>query len=212
MSDDKNEATIASETTEAILAEENALKEPQQEELINQVVEKYGLDIDTQAELISAIVADKLEERKKFSTVIKQKRTWRDKATMLEKGDKPKAPATADDSLNVESLIEAKLQERLDKRDLDSLEISDELKKEIKDYASLHKTTIGEARKSEYINFLMDKEVRKAKSDDASISSKHNKSYATKNLKDMSPKDFDLSTEEGRKSWADYKKMLKSQS
>ena len=100
--------------------------------------------------------------------------------------------------------------EELEQREVDALDLSDELKSEVTKYAKLNKVSIKEAAKSNYITFLKDEADKKAKSEEASISSTR-KTPAKKDYSDMSPKDFDPSTEEGRKEWGAYKNWLKTQ-
>ena len=109
-----------------------------------------------------------------------------------------------------DDLIQKKIDETMEKRELESLEVSDTLKTEIKNYAKLNGVSVKQARNSSYIKFLENEEARKSTAEDASISTTH-KSKTMKNFDNVSPKDFDLSTEEGRKDFADYKKYLSSQ-
>ena len=75
----------------------------------------------------------------------------------------------------------------------------------MKNYAKLNNVSVKQALSSSYISFMKDEETKKAKNDGASISSSH-KSMATRDFSEMTPKDFDMTTEEGRKAWSEYKK------
>jgi hypothetical protein len=188
---------------EAIKAEETALKGVDQSEVRKSIIEKYGLDEDANADLIEALTKDKLEEQKKFSTVIKQKRSWREKANNPEVKTEIKQVVTPPVGQYV-------TKEELEQRDIDSLAISDELKVEVKRYAKLNNVSIKVAESSPYISFLKEKEVAKAKTEEASIGNKR-VSQAKKDFSEKSPADFDRSTPEGRKEWDEYKAWLKTQ-
>ena len=192
---------------EEIKAEEEALLETQEEEIKKVVIEKFGLDEEANPELIAQIVADKLEERKKLSTAIKQKRSWRDKFNTIPKEKSKEDVKTQPD---IDALVDKKLNEKLETKELESVELSDDLKAQIKSYAALNKVSIKQAIKSEYIQFQIGKEKEKAEIDDASISGKHDRVKSNRNFKDMAPEDFDVSTEQGLKDWEEYKKYLKS--
>ena len=59
------------------------------------------------------------------------------------------------------------------------------------------------------MQFRKEEADNQKKAEDASISSKH-KTMAKQDFSEMSPKDFDLATEEGREGWENYKRALKS--
>ena len=198
----KDEELIETLTPEAKEAEEKALKETPQDELRTQLIDKYGLDEETQSEFIDTLVKDKIEEQKRFSTAIKQKISWREKANK-----KPVEILKKDDTVIQGNFV---TKEELEQRDLDSLDISDELKPEIKKYATLNKVSIKEALKSDYIVFLKEKIDLKAKNDEAGIGSK-SVNQSKKDLSSKTPADFDRSTPEGRAEWEDWKKWNKSQ-
>lgn len=132
------------------------------------------------------------------------------KAILDRKSKKPEkktAPAPASQDVDVDSKVQA----ALDKRDLDALDVSDDIKAEIKNYAKLHKVSVLAAAKSSYITFLKGEAEKKARSEDAATGTKR-KTQPVSNFKDAKPEDFDLSTEQGRKDWEAYRKFLNSQS
>ncbi|MFA6475730.1 MAG: hypothetical protein WCV88_06115 [Patescibacteria group bacterium] len=194
-------------TPEAIQAEEKALTPEAEEKVRSQVIEKYGLDPDLQADLIDSLVKDKVEEHKRFSTAVKQKRSWREKAL---KQPEVKTEVKTEVKAVDDSLISQKVAEQLDQRDLESLELSDEIKSEIKNYAKLNNISVKVAAQSDYIGFLKTKAAEKAKVEGAGIGGVR-KTQPTKDFSDKTPNDFDLSTEDGRKEWEEYKRWQKSQ-
>lgn len=107
---------------------------------------------------------------------------------------------------DVLSDIDKKLEEKLEERELESMEISDNLKKELMLYAKAGGLKIKQAVKSDYFNFLKEKEDAKKKAEDASIGGKRG-TPTHKDFSSMSVNDFDLKTEEGRKQYEEYKKI-----
>jgi len=118
---------------EAIQAEEAVLRGEDETQVRSQVIEKYELDEDSNSELIDRLVSDKLEEQKKLSTAIKQKRSWRDRASKAAKTEETTqvTPAPANPAKIDEASVAKLVDERFAQRELDSLELSDEMKAEI---------------------------------------------------------------------------------
>jgi hypothetical protein len=191
------------EEAEAIQAEEIALKEVNDDEVRSQVIEKYGIDPELNPELVDQLVEDKKEANRKLSIAIKQKQTWRDKANKPAEVKTVEVKTQADTSQFV-------TREELEQKEYDSLEASDLIKQETKNYAKLNKIDPKQAFNSEYITFLRDKENQKAKVEEASISTKRN-SPTKKDFSSIAPKDIDQSTAEGRKQWEEYMNWVKTQ-
>jgi len=195
-------------TPEAIQAEKEQLKETPESEVRDSLIEKYGLDELEQSDLIESLVKDKLEDRKKLSNVIGQKINWREKAQSSEQKPEVK-PQAQPNSFSREDILK-EVEEKMEMKELESLELSDELKTEVKSYAKVNSVSYREALKSPYMQFRKKEADDQIKAEDASISSKH-KTMAKRDFSEMSPADFDLTTEEGRNGWEEYKKTLKSQ-
>ena len=106
----------------------------------------------------------------------------------------------------IDKLLEAKLEQR----DLESLELSDELKEQVSTYAKVQGVSVKKALKSDFIVFQLEKEEKEEKLDDASLSSKR-KGTVKKDYSEMKSSDFDLRTEEGRKGFSDYRKSMKKE-
>jgi len=130
-----------------------------------------------------------------------------------EEKPKPKPSEKQSPPANVtltEDDVDARLEAKLFKRDLDALDVSEEIRGEIKKYAQSNNLSVTQAANSKYINFLKGEEAEKKKIEDATISKKQ-KSFAKADFADAKPSDFDLSTAEGREQWGEYKKWLKDQ-
>ncbi len=194
--------------------EEELLKEPKADEVRNSVAEKFGLDPDIDGELLDKLTADKLEERKKLSTAIKQKRGWREKAEAHNEQKKEETPQPVQPQPKVEELekvLDQKVKAGLEEQFLESLEISDELKADVKTYAKVNGVTVKQAFNSDYIKWKKEQAEAKQRVEDASIGGKH-KTQARKDLSALKLEDFDLSTEEGRKDYEEYKELRKKKS
>jgi len=193
---------------EDVKVEEEALKETPLEAIKKQIMDKYGFTEEDHSDLIAKMAEEKMEDRKKLSSAIKQKIKLRDKIKASEPG---KADEKIDKSkVDIDALIEQKVNEKLGNRELESANLSEDIKTQVKGYATLNKISISEAMKSDYIQYQITKAKEKEEVDDASISVKHDKVKTNKNFKDMNPSDFDVSTPEGRKEWEDYKKSLQA--
>lgn len=120
------------------------------------------------------------------------------------------APKTEGKATVDPDMVSSIVAEQIAARDLESLEVSETVRAEIKKYAKLNNVSIKQAADSEYISFLKGKEAEKEKVEEATISNKR-KSQPRTDFADMKPSDFDLSTEDGRKGWAEYKKWMNKQ-
>lgn len=115
-------------------------------------------------------------------------------------------PKVIDKPVADESLIN----KVLDKRELENLDLSDSLKKEVETYANLQKISIKKALTSEYITFLKEKDEKKDRIDNASLG--YNRKSATKkDYSEFKVSDFDMTTPAGRAEYAKAKEVFKKQ-
>jgi len=197
-------------------AEEAALKETPDEEIRSKVIEDFGFDEDIDKENIDKVVAERQEAGKKLSTAIKQKIKHREAAKAAaekKKEEAPEGPPSPEAGDKDDDVINKKLDAKFQERDLETLGVSEELTKEIKSYAELHKCSIKKAFDSEYIQFRKGKEDEAAAAEDASLGGGgHTAGAAKKDPSTVNPsKDFDLSTEEGRAAHDEWKKKHHAQ-
>ena len=123
---------------------------------------------------------------------------------------KPKIVETKPKVIEKPITDESVINRVLDKRELESLELSDTLKKEVETYAKVQGISVKKALNSEYISFLKEKEEKKEKIDNASLGS-NRKSTTKKDYSKVKPTDFDLRTPEGKADYAKYQDYLKEQ-
>lgn len=193
---------------EEAAAEQEALADAQESELRTTLAEELGLSEDEDGDKLDKLVAREMKNRKLLSTAVRQKIDWRTKAT----GDKPpvKKVASKDGPLDAEAIrkeAEEATEAKLEQRDLDDMEYSDTVKSEIKKLARLQSMSVRKAAKDPYIQHLIAEEVKTAAVNEAANNgTRKGKSGVKIDVsKPLDVNDFDLSTEEGRKSWADAK-------
>jgi len=111
---------------------------------------------------------------------------------------------------NFDEMLEKKLNEKLEEKELNTLEYSDELKTNVKNYAKANGMSISQAIKSPYMDFLKSEEEKKAKIENATIGNKH-RSTNSQDVSKMKLEDIDPTTPEGLKLWEEYKNKTKNQ-
>lgn len=166
---------------------------------------------ETSTEESDDVEALKEQNRKLFARakkaegfILKEGKWTKKEEKKKEEIQKPEPAIPAD-----EEKIAKIISQTLEKRDLDSLELSDELKKEVHAYAKVKGISVVKALNSEYISFLKDKAEKKEKNEDASLGG-NRKGTTKKNYKEMKSGDFDMSTPEGLaefKKWEEYIKQ-----
>ena len=115
------------------------------------------------------------------------------------KEEKPPAPIT-----DVDLLVSQKFEER----DLANLDLSDDVKDEVKAYAKAKDISVLEASKSEYVGFLKTQEESKAREQDASASTKGTSTTVKRDFSSLAEGDIlNFSDEE----MDGYKEYLKTQ-
>jgi hypothetical protein len=181
------------------------LEDFNQDESIRGVIEKFNLDPEADEDLIIKLVESEKENHKKLSEAIGQKIKYRNEAEILKSssGEKEKKPAS-------ESLVDVSkaVQEALDKRDLEEMNLSDDLKEELEKLAKITGTSVKKASQDPYFIFKKEQYQKDEKIHAASISTKNTGAQAYVDTAEV-PK-VDLSTEEGRKQWQEWKSAKKN--
>jgi len=113
-------------------------------------------------------------------------------------------PKTIAPTIDVDAIIAQKFEER----DLESLELSDELKAETKAYATAKGISVRAASESEYLKFLKSQAKAKAREEEASASTKGTGKSAKRDFSSLSEGDVQkMDSDE----FAAYTGWLKSQ-
>lgn len=215
MDDEKNKhLDDVSEEEKNLEAEAQA--EVEEDELRETLSKEFDLDPDLDEEFIEKLVQREKAHRERLSGAIKQKINWREKAQKTSKeptgtpgqGNSPKAGDT-----DIEALVERKLEARLQERELQSLNLTDELKTEVKELASLKGISIGEAVNLPYIQARIKEVEQEERVKSATPRRSRKGSYAPSYdpSKPLNPADFDLDSEEGIKAWQEAKRQRASQ-
>lgn len=184
-------------------AEQEALAEAKEDEIKAKVIEKYGLDELEHESLIENLVTGEIENRKKLSQAIAQKRKYRDQAQASKSVPESK-------NLDADELLkkaEAVVEQKFEQRDLNDLGLPDSLKAEVQKVAKAQGVSVRQAASDPYIVFKKQEYEKEQKTNEAAIS-RTNKSAATVGFSIDSPPDVDMSTEEGQKKWDEYVKFL----
>lgn len=193
-------------TPEELKEEQEALAETQDEKLRSHFVSSLGLeDNDANREILDKLVADKKESHTKLSKAIGQKIKLRDAL----KGGKAVPPAPSGDKpLDAETIrkqTEEAVTARLEQRDLEEMDYPDEIKAQIRHVAQVQGISVRKAEKDGYIQHLVREAVAAGKIDEATVSRTPRTTPAGKTGEGKMPT-FDMSTEDGRKAFDQWKK------
>jgi hypothetical protein len=195
-------------TPEEQTAEAEALKEVPDADLKAKVAEEFGIDPETDVELLEKLVQKEKANRERLSTAIKQKIKYRELSKKLPvKKDDKETPDTS-------TLIDQKVTERLEARDLEDLNLpNDEIKTEVKELAKLKGISVREAAKLPYIiNKIAEVEKEQRILNASPKRSGKGGSVLTYDpTKPLDPADFRLDTPEGQKAWAEAKAARRKQ-
>lgn len=170
-----------------------------------EIITETGLDEVDDADKIDKIVAREVKQRTFTSKAIASKIKTREELEILKKTpSKPQENNGDAKQPEWDKLVGDKLNEALEKRDLDTMDYPDELKKEIHEFAKFKGISVKQAVKEPYLESRIEDMEKKQKADEASIGRK-NKSGGKKVFDANEPPDVDVSTPEGRKEWEEWK-------
>lgn len=200
------EDKIVPPTPEELQAETEAQKEAKEDEIRTGIINDLGLDEVDDADKIEKLVKREVDHRKNLSTAIGQKVKYRELAT---KGAQPPANSNPPKPQgiapeDVEKTVDAKVTERLEKRDLDAMKVSETVKTEIKRIAQMTGKSVLEVARDPYIVNLIDSEEKTAKAEEAAVGRTGN-TGGKKSWNVNTPPEVDMSTAEGRKTYDEWK-------
>lgn len=192
--------------------DEEKVVEFNQEKVLEKIVSDYNLDVDEDEDLILKLLEDKKAEHLKLSNAIGQKIKYRTELSQLKTNSASALPKEQPKESAKETPIEVSktVQEILDKRDLEEMGLPEDLEKELRKLASIQNISIKKAALDPYFIYKKEEFEKTDRVSKASISNKNNGTQAT--IDTSSVPEVDLSTEEGRKKWEDYKKALEKNS
>lgn len=199
MDENKNDIVVS---PDELKADEEIQKVVTDDDLKSKVAEEFGLNPDTDSEMIDKLVAKEKSNHEKLSNAIKQKISWRTKVTTEKKPDNGNDKMSKE-TPNVDELVNTKVREMLDEERLESLNLSDELKAEVKRVAKIEGISVKEAVKLPYIQFKKEEAERKERIEQATPKRSGGGGYVSSvdPSKPLDPANFDLKTQEGQKAW-----------
>jgi len=195
------------ETAEELEAEQQHLAEVKEDEIRSNIISEYGFDEEDDKERIDKAVARELSHRKNLSTAIGQKRKYRDELKAFQKPETPPAdaPKPNDDGEDLDAKVAQATQSALEKQALDNMEYPQEIKDAIKKVADINGTSVKEAVKDEYIASRIETWKKEQASEEAALNNTH-EGGTRANEGGLIPPDVDMTTEEGRKEYEQWKK------
>ena len=192
----------ATPNTEELKEEQEILTVPTLEEAKARVVEELGLDADYDVGLVEKLAKKELAEREKLSKAIGQKIKYRDTLNTLSKTSDAREPVRSG-SQDLDAIVESKFNEW----ELAKMDLSENLKSEVKSYAKAKGIPYRDVLKSDYFDFVKGKENERLRSEEASVSSKGISMKARRDFGNLNDEDIkNLSSED----LTEYKKWLKS--
>lgn len=194
-------------------SEAEALAEVKDEELKSKIADDFGINAEDEPELFDKLVEREKSHLKKTSDAIRQKIGYREK--LQKTSDKPQNNSGEGEShtdegkkpLTLEEL-DQKLDERESKRDLENLNLSEEIEAEVKDLAKVKGISVREAAKLPYIVSSIEEVEKEKRISSATPRRTSRGNYASTNVdpsKPLNPEDFPLDTKKGQKAWAEAK-------
>jgi hypothetical protein len=209
--DNNTKITPMESTAEELEAEKEQLEEGKvdREELKDKLIEDLGLDPDTQDELIEKLLDKDIENRTKFSKVIRRKINLREELEEERKKNPPKPEAKPQEKTEEKVDVKAEVLSVLEEERLADMDLSDPIKEKIKMLSKLNNISVKKAAEDPYIKGLIDEEKAAEKAENAGISPTKKGTRVKFDIDN--PPQVDVSTEEGRKQWDEWKKFVKSQ-
>lgn len=209
MPEEKKDLEVSPEEQKA---EEEIQQEVKDDELKETLAKEFELDPEEDEEFLNKLVEREKAQHEKLSGAIKQKINWREKFQKASeepkdtpgKGNKPEEGGEPD----IDKLVDQKLSERFEARELETLELPDELKEEVKELAKLKGISVREAAKLPYILSRKEEVEREERIKKATPKRTKKGSFVPSYdpAKPLNPDDFDFDTKEGVKAWQDAKK------
>jgi len=203
MDPEKNNTQI--ESAEELEAEKGHLAEVKEDEIRANIVKDFGFDPEADKERIEKLVQKELGYKKTISTAIGQKVKYRTKVQEFDKKNPPKPKEGESSSADVDTKIQAALE--ADR--LEAMEYPDDIKAIIKNVAEINKISVRKAVSDPYVQSRIEAWKKDSGADDAAAGRK-NQNGGGSGADDLEIPDYDLTTEEGRKSWDQWKKDQKA--
>ena len=196
--DKKEEKNLEGVSEEEKNLEVEAQKEVEDDELKETLAKEFELDPEMDEEFLNKLIGREKSHRERLSGAIKQKINWREK--FQKASEDPKGTPGKDKKPNeggepdIDKLVDQKLTERFEAKELETLELPDELKEEIKGLAQLKGISVREAAKLPYILSRKEEVEQEERLKKATPKRSKRGSYAPSYdpAKPLNPEDFDF--------------------
>ena len=202
--DDDTKIVPTEPTVEELATEKKELEEVKEDDIREKIAEELGINSFEQEDLLDRAVKREIAHRKKLSATIGQKISWREKA-LKSVTTEPKPTAKEAEDTGVRATLSSMLEEER----LNDMDVSDELKAEIKKIADINKISVKKASQDPYVLFRK-KEIEDAANAENATISRKNRGVPVKFDPAVVP-DFDVSTPEGQKQWKEWKQKARHQ-
>jgi len=186
-------------TAEELEQEQIALHLPTEEEVRVSVISEFGFDEDLDTDKIEKATAKEMKSREDLSRAVGRKikeRTEKEALLKEKSATPPITPEIKTDPDEVGKVVDIKVTETLEKRDLESLDYPDDLKAEISKLAKLNGVSIKQVLKDPYIIFKIEAYEKEEKAEEAKIGRTH-KSFSSTEFDINNPPEFDPADREG---------------
>lgn len=193
------------ESQEELNAEKEITVEVSEDTLREKIAEQLGLDPEAQSDILDRAVKLKQDDNKRLSKAIEQKRKYREQLFNPTKKTETTSQTSTKETPDFDERVDKKVTERLEQRDLESLDFPDDIKDEVKRLAKNQGISVREAAKDPYIQFKKAEYDKAERIKSATPSGKSGSRYVVDPSKPLNVADFNFATEEGRKAFQQAK-------
>lgn len=187
------------------------------DEIREKVIDELGVDPDDNEELVERLVEREKQHKEQLGKAIKQKIKYRKKAKSKSQKDQDdqgdtRSGTNQGNTPDIEQLVESKVKEVQENQTLQSMDLPDEVKKEVKELAQFKGISVEEAANHDYIQNMAER-VRSERRVKKATPKRSNKGSYTSKVdpsKPLNPDDFDMDTEEGVEAWQKARDARKS--
>lgn len=174
------------------------------EEIREKVIDEFGVDPDENDDLVEKLVEREKQHKEQLGKAIQQKIKYRKKAKSQSQEDQDdqgdtRSNTNQGDTPDVEQLVEQKLQQR----ELENMDLPDKVKKEVKDLAQFKSISVREAANHDYIQDMKERIEREERATKATPkrNGKAKPAGKTDPSQAPDPANYDFDSEDGRKAW-----------
>lgn len=198
------------ETADDLALETAAKTEVKEDEVRANIIAEYGFNETDDVERIDKLTKKEMDGHKKLSQAIGQKIKYRDAAKAAKPEPKVEPKPAAEQGKQPEAVdVDAAVKKQFEQRDLEALDASDDIKKEIQRVSQIQGISITQAARDPYIVHKLDEWKKEQSNEAATIGKTRGGGGSKKTYTIDAPPNVDMTTKEGRDEWDAYKKAMK---